>query len=116
MAKKTTTVEKLRQLIVLALSSDQSGERLSAVDAIGRILKAKDIDTYRFADSLQLDTPDPNPDPPKLGWRDKVAACKAQPHCLSDRERAFVLSLSRWRGTPTNKQLAWLDRIYENLP
>ena len=114
MAKKTTTVEKLRQLVVLALSSDQSGERLSAVEAIGRILKAKDIDTYRFADSIRLDTPDPAP--PKLGWRDKQRACQAHEHCLNSRERAFVLSLARWRGTPTDKQLAWLDRIYENLP
>jgi hypothetical protein len=54
--------------------------------------------------------------PPKLGWRDKQRACQAHEHCLNSRERAFVLSLARWRGTPTEKQLAWLDRIYENLP
>jgi hypothetical protein len=54
--------------------------------------------------------------PLKPGWRDKVAACEAQQHCLSQKERAFVFSLRRWRGTPTEKQLAWLDRIYENLP
>ena len=54
--------------------------------------------------------------PPKLGWRDKLTACAAHQHCLNSRERAFVLSLARWRGTPTEKQLAWLDRIYENLP
>jgi hypothetical protein len=52
----------------------------------------------------------------RQAWRDKVAACTAHQHCLNDRERAFVLSLAKWRGTPTEKQLAWLDRIYENLP
>lgn len=54
--------------------------------------------------------------PTKLGWRDKVTACRAHEHCLNSRERAFVCSLARLRGTPTEKQLAWLDRIYENLP
>ena len=54
--------------------------------------------------------------PPKLGWRDKLAACTAHQHCLDSHERAFVLSLARWRGTPTEKQLAWLDHIYENWP
>jgi hypothetical protein len=55
-------------------------------------------------------------EPVKIGWRDKVAACSAHEHCLNSRERAFVFSLRRWRGTPTEKQLAWLDHIYENLP
>jgi hypothetical protein len=54
--------------------------------------------------------------PPKPGWRDKLTACAAHQHCLNNRERAFVLSLARWCGTPTEKQLAWLDRVYENLP
>jgi|SRR5262249_12909726 len=54
--------------------------------------------------------------PPRIGWREKVRACAAYPHLLNDAERAFVLQLARWNGTPTEKQLAWLNRIYENLP
>jgi hypothetical protein len=55
--------------------------------------------------------------PPKIGWREKVRACETYRHLLNDKERAFVLQLAtRWRGTPTEKQLAWLDRIWENLP
>jgi hypothetical protein len=54
--------------------------------------------------------------PPPLNWRDKLDACEQQKHWLSTKERAFVFSLRRWRGTPTEKQLAWLDHIYENLP
>jgi hypothetical protein len=54
--------------------------------------------------------------PRKIGWRDKLAACAAHRHSLSARERAFVQSLANWRGTPTEKQLAWLDHIYGNLP
>jgi hypothetical protein len=55
--------------------------------------------------------------PPRIGWREKVRACAAYPHLLNEKERAFVLQLATaWRGTPTEKQLAWLNRIWENLP
>jgi hypothetical protein len=114
MPKKTTPADKLRQLIVLALSSDRDGECLSALQAIERILKTNNIDAYRFANSIHLNTE--NNAPPKPGWRDKVRDCQEQQHRLNDRECAFVFSLARWRGTPTEKQLAWLDHIYENLP
>jgi hypothetical protein len=54
--------------------------------------------------------------PPKIGWREKVRACQAYRQLLDHRERAFVDTLELWRGTPTEKQLAWLNRIWENLP
>ena len=54
--------------------------------------------------------------PPRIGWREKVRACNAHAHCLNEVERAFVRTLATWRGTPTEKQLAWLNRIWENLP
>jgi hypothetical protein len=40
----------------------------------------------------------------------------AQRHLLNDAERKFVRTLADWHGTPTEKQLAWLTRIWENLP
>jgi hypothetical protein len=49
-------------------------------------------------------------------WRAKVHACFDHLHVLNEREREFVYTLVNWRGTPTDKQLAWLNRIYENLP
>jgi hypothetical protein len=55
--------------------------------------------------------------PPKIGWREKVRACEAYLHLLNNAERAFVVQLAtRWHGTPTEKQLAWLDHIWENIP
>jgi hypothetical protein len=54
--------------------------------------------------------------PPKIGWREKLRACAAHAHCLNQAERAFVRSMTTWRGTPTEKQLSWLNRIFENLP
>jgi hypothetical protein len=52
----------------------------------------------------------------KIGWREKLRTCEAHRHYLNDAERAFVRSLATWRGTPTEKQLGWLNRMFENLP
>jgi len=54
--------------------------------------------------------------PVKIGWREKLRACEAHAHCLNHAERAFLRGLAEWQGTPTEKQLAWLNRIFENLP
>jgi hypothetical protein len=54
--------------------------------------------------------------PSRIGWREKVRQCMAQRHLLNDAERKFVRTLADWHGTPTEKQLAWLTRIWENLP
>jgi hypothetical protein len=54
--------------------------------------------------------------PPPLGWRDKLHDCIKHVHTLNARERQFIGNLAHWRGTPSDKQLNWLNRIYENLP
>jgi hypothetical protein len=56
------------------------------------------------------------PAPSKIGWREKAYACGAHLQLLNATERAFVRTMSTWRGTPSDKQLSWLNRIYENLP
>jgi hypothetical protein len=56
------------------------------------------------------------PAPSKIGWRDKAYACASHLHLLNATERAFVRTMSTWRGIPSDKQLSWLNRIYENLP
>jgi hypothetical protein len=101
-------IERLIKLLGM-LGSAHDGERAAAGLKAHELIRRHGL---TWADVL-LATP---VSPPKLGWRDKLAACQAQPHCLSDRERAFVSSLARWRGIPTEKQLAWLEHIYENLP
>jgi hypothetical protein len=54
--------------------------------------------------------------PPQIGWRGKVHACAAHIHSLNATERSFVRTMLGWVGTPSDKQLAWIDRIYANLP
>jgi hypothetical protein len=101
-------LERLIKLLGM-LGSAHDGERAAAGLKAHELIRRHGL-TW---EDILLTTPET---PKPLGWRDKLAACEAHQHCLNSRERAFVFSLRRWRGTPTEKQLAWLDRIYENLP
>jgi hypothetical protein len=47
-------------------------------------------------------------------WRQMVEECLAAQTTLNYKERAFLYTLS-WRGTPSDKQLAWLQRIYQSI-
>jgi hypothetical protein len=104
-------LERLIKLLGI-LGSAHDGERAAAGLKAHELIRRHGL---TWSDIL-LTTPAPTSPRPKLNWRDKLAACEAHQHCLNSRERAFVFSLRRWRGIPTEKQLAWLDRIYENLP
>jgi hypothetical protein len=44
-----------------------------------------------------------------------TAACAKQAHMLNERERDFIHNIARLRRPPTDKQLAWLQSIYERL-
>jgi hypothetical protein len=104
-------LERLIKLLGM-LGSAHDGERAVAGLKAYELIRRHGL---TWSDVL-LAAPQTAQTPPKLGWRDKVAAAQAHQHCLNTRERAFVSSLARWRGTPTEKQLAWLEHIYENLP
>jgi hypothetical protein len=101
--------ERLVKLLGM-LGSAHDGERAAAGLKAHELIRRHGL---TWSD-IVLALPETPPKP--IGWREKVQACKAQCHCLNDKEHAFVRSLARWRGTPTDKQLAWLDHIYENLP
>jgi hypothetical protein len=98
-------LERLIKLLGM-LGSAHDGERAAAG------LKAHDLIRRHGLTWSDILATSPKP----IGWRDQLAACSAHKHSLNERERAFVFQLARWRGTPTEKQLAWLQRIYENLP
>jgi hypothetical protein len=93
------------------LGSAHDGERAAAGLKVHELLRRHGL---TWPDVLLAAAPPTAP--PKIGWRDKLAVCAAHRHCLNNRERAFVRSLATWRGTPSPKQLSWLDRIYKNLP
>ena len=50
-------------------------------------------------------------------WRSFANWCAEHPELLKGGEHFFCTSMAKWAGTPTEKQLWWLDLIrrrYEN--
>src|SRR5262245_9013681 len=97
--------ERLIKLLGM-LGSAHDGERAAAG------LKAHELIRRHGLQWSDIIAPPLAPQTPN--WRDKVRSCFEHLHRLNDRERQFVLTLATWRGTPSDKQLAWLNRIFEN--
>jgi hypothetical protein len=51
---------------------------------------------------------------PPESWWDMATDC-AKAHRLNERERDFIHNVTRLRWPPTDKQLAWLQSVYERL-
>jgi hypothetical protein len=85
------------------LGSDHDGE----IAAAGR--KA-----HQFIRRLGLSWSDVIFCPPESWW-DMATECAEQAHRLTERERDFVRNIARLRRPPTDKQLAWLQSIYDRL-
>jgi hypothetical protein len=126
-------LSKLRKLIPL-LASDKNGEVVAAAAAITRILHSLKSDWHDLSSRLTAEPP-PNGHGPNgqhgsrrrqhsgrhdqqhghYDWREAQSYCADRPHLLSTRECEFIESLAQWRGTPTEKQLAWLAAIHARL-
>jgi hypothetical protein len=44
-----------------------------------------------------------------------VNVCSGHPGCFTSKERQFLQTMQRWRGTPTRKQLNWLLALFERV-
>jgi hypothetical protein len=88
------------------LGSDHAGERAAAGLKAHELVKRAGL---QWADLIA-------PPLAPLGWRDKVRSCLDNLDALNQREREFVLTLMHWNGTPTPRQLSWLEHIVTNLP
>ena len=51
----------------------------------------------------------------ELPWQLMVDACTNHPGRFTSRERQFLQTMKRWRGTPTSKQLNWLVALFERV-
>jgi hypothetical protein len=87
-----------------------------------RVLASVGLSLHDLADAIEL------PDREKCGhrpdfqyddeiddWRVMAEACAQCPHLLSQRERSFVTTMTRWRGKPSPKQAEWLEAIYDRI-
>jgi hypothetical protein len=70
----------------------------------------------RWADVISVPlVPADSVSPVSVSWQDALDVCLEHIHELDQRSRAFVQSLARWRGPPSQKQADWLRDIYERV-
>ena len=100
----TPTLGKL----IPRLASNHDGEVVATVAAIGRVLAANKLDWHDLAAAL-------NPAGIDDDFHDVIAFCAMHAARLSSKERDFIRQIARWRGKPTEKQIAWLDDIAAKL-
>lgn len=91
------------------LGSSFDGEIVATVKAIERVLKSSGSNWHDLA---TLVCPPP---PASFDWRREARFCAGNFDRLSRREVDFITSLARWRGPPTDKQIAWLRDIAGRL-
>lgn len=84
---------------ILLLSSENDGEVLAAVRAIGRKLKADGKDWYWFADQFGKPAPAPQPILKSGGWEFRGSAQKSAAAAYSDFVKEFDEAVKRAEKT-----------------
>jgi hypothetical protein len=93
------------------LGSDHDGERAAAGAAAHRFVRQLGL---TWGDIIAAPSP---PIAPENGddWRRLVRARLLRAHLLSNREHEFLKSMLRWRGEPSEKQVAWVLAIFQRV-
>lgn len=126
--------DRLKKLLLVALSSDQPGEAFAALSAINKQLKANKLDAHWLADKLNGASAPPPPKvqpgyqpsygpwhkPAHVDWQEMLIHCADHRPFLRPREEEFIGSLLNQSQThggwyPSEKQLGWLAAIYSRL-
>jgi hypothetical protein len=127
--KLTPAVRHALAKFIRLLASDVDGEALAAVRALGRALRASGYDFHDLAQIIEAPATAPggsagagfrnhfdgDDDETELPWQLMVDACTNHPGRFTSRERQFLQTMKRWRGTPTSKQLNWLVALFERV-
>jgi hypothetical protein len=102
--------------LIRMLSSDRDGEVVASVRAMRRVLEGAGLSLHDLADAIELPGQiSQHNDNAADDWRVMAKACAQCPHLLSDRERSFVTTMTRWRAKPSRKQAEWLEAIYDRI-
>jgi hypothetical protein len=117
-ALATVETDRLAKLIRLIFGTDQDGEIVAAVGAVKRLLAASDLDAHWLADIVERGTSPSAPSISPVAQGDDRSLVWFAWHRrdrLSVKEAAFVESLTRWRGTISDRQRVWLHDICDRL-
>ena len=117
--------ERLRKLLLIALSTDQDGEIAGAMRAVKRVLAKSGHDAHWLVEALRPNGVTPWVLGPSLtaDWATMLDFCGEDLSILmlSDREAEFIVSLNMQRSrkgerwTPSHRQKQWLEGIYNRL-
>jgi hypothetical protein len=107
---------RLAQLVRL-LGTDKDGERLAAVAAMDRALRAGGHDWHDLADAVERGWQARKSEPIALrDWQSVSQTCLAQgARRLSPSELDFLRSMMMRPTEPTGRQSRWLDAICMSL-
>jgi hypothetical protein len=112
-AALSVVAPRIGQLIRL-LGSNQDGEVVAAARAIGRTLKSAGADFHTLAATIERSEPEVSSDRAEY-WRDMarwlIEKSRAR---FSEKEQAFLHDMTTWPDEPTDRQAAWLRRIFES--
>ncbi|RVJ23444.1 hypothetical protein [Sinorhizobium medicae] len=101
--------------LVLLLSSDHDGEIVAAARALGRALKKMGKDWHWLAGLIDGDHEPPRQQRRRETVEDHQAAAewllKTVRQHLRENEIDFLETMQDWRGDPTPRQQAWLEKI-----
>jgi hypothetical protein len=114
-----TTAVRVGQLLPLALSSDQGGEVIAAVEALRRALDAAGLDHHDLAAAVERGLEDAKPrhngPEPDDDWRSMAWTCFRSAEQLSPRDRDFIEVILGYQRRPSDKQLEWLVSIHKRV-
>jgi hypothetical protein len=108
------TIGKLLRL----LASDKPGELVASAHALRRVLSSAELDLHDLANVVEFAA---RREAPQIASttagdddvREMIRCCRECSELLSAKELAFIRSMARWRGEPTERQMAWLCALYE---
>lgn len=109
---------RVAKLLRLALIADHDGEALGALTALKRSLASVGLDAHYLVDAFERGAAQVAPSiSPDVGGDDRSVVWFAwhRRDRPSMKEAAFIESLTRWRGTISERQRVWLRDICDKL-
>ena len=121
----SSSLPRIDRLIRL-LSSPVEGERLGAVHALERVLKADGATFHDLAEHI-VNAPKPgqpdqgapwqsdNDDGPVIDQRLARRILETYTGPLSQKDRDFLINIAGWRGPLSQARRGWLSDIYDRV-
>jgi hypothetical protein len=103
---------RIGQLIRL-LGSNQDGEVVAAARALGRTLASVNADFHSLAAAIERS--EPALTSRRQNWRAVARWLIESGARFNEKEQAFVREMTTWPGELTERQEAWLRRIFERV-